>query len=515
MKRLSRREFVRTGCAGVALASIPAICRAPLAAFAPPGPLPLAEYYKMFGVDEALILRTMAAGLAKGGDYCDVYFQNHVAHYIGLEDNIVNVAYTGVDFGVGIRVLKGDQTGYSFTEEITPKAMQMAAETAANIASSGKTLPPQGLTPRTPPQYYPIPTAWQDVKPDRKVAFLPALNQRVFSLDKRVIKCRVFWLDEFSHILIANSDGRIVCDYQPMTGMMVSCTAEQNGRREEGTAMTSGRYGIEYFTSGRVEKLANKAVGQAVLLFEASQPAAGEMEVVLAPGSSGILLHEAIGHGMEADFNRTKVSTFADKMGKQVAEKFVSIVDDGTMPGLRGSINVDDEGNDTQKTVLVENGVLSSYLHDRISARFYGTRPTGNGRRETFRFSPIPRMRNTYMPAGPHDPEEIMRSVKKGIYTEEFSNGEVSIGAGDFTFYVKTGYLIEDGRKTRPIKDVNVIGNGPEVLRRITMVGNDLKFDDGLWTCGKNGQGAPNQMGLPTVKVSAITVGGVNRGTLS
>jgi TldD protein len=245
-------------------------------------------------------------------------------------------------------------------------------------------------------------------------------------------------------------------------------------------------------------------------LFEAVKPEAGEMEVVLAPGSSGILLHEAIGHGMEADFNRKKISTFADKMNKPVAEKFVNIVDDGTIPNLRGTINVDDEGNDSQKTVLVENGILNSYLHDHISAQYYKVEPTGNGRRESFRFNPVPRMRNTFMPAGPHDPEEIIRSVKKGIYTEEFSNGQVSIGAGDFTFYVKTGYLIEDGKKTRPIKDVNVIGNGPEVLRRITMVGNDLKFDEGLWTCGKDGQGMPNQMGLPTVKVSAMTVGGVD-----
>jgi len=275
--------------------------------------------------------------------------------------------------------------------------------------------------------------------------------------------------------------------------------------------MTSGRYGIDYYTPGKVDALAKKAVDRAVLLFEAVKPEAGEMEIVMGPGSSGILLHEAMGHGMEADFNRKKISTFADKIGKPVAEKFVNIVDDGTIPGMRGTINVDDEGNDSQKTILVENGVLNSYMHDRISAQYYKVKPTGNGRRETFRYNPIPRMRNTYMPAGPHDPEEILRSVKKGIYAEEFSNGEVRIGAGDFTFYVKTGYLIEGGKKTRPIKDVNVIGNGPEALRRITMVGNDLEFDDGLWTCGKNGQGMPNQMGIPTVKVSSITVGGVNQ----
>jgi TldD protein len=514
MKRLSRRKFIEKGFSGLALASIPLVFKAnPLEAFgnAPAEALPLSGYYKMFGVDEALIRRIMGVALSKGGDYCDLYFQNRVFHYIGLEDNIVNNAYTGIDFGVGIRVLKGDQTGYSFTEEITTKAMELAAQTAASIATSGKTVSPQELKPHQTPQYYAIQIPWEEVKPDRKVAFLPDLNQKVFSLDKRVIKCRLTWLDEYSHILIANSDGRVVSDYQPMTGMYGSCTAEQNGKKEEGYAMTSGRYGIEYYTPDRIQALAKKAVDRTVLLFEAVKPEAGEMEVVMGPGSSGILLHEAIGHGMEADFNRKKVSTFADKMGKPVAEKLVQIIDDGTIPHLRGSINVDDEGNDSQKTVLVENGVLSSYLHDRISAQHYKVKPTGNGRRETFRDNPIPRMRNTYMPAGPHAPEEILRSVKKGIYTEEFSNGEVNIGAGDFTFYVKTGYLIEDGKKTRPIKDVNVIGNGPEVLRRITMVGNDLKFDDGLWTCGKNGQGMPNQMGIPTVKVSAITVGGVNR----
>jgi TldD protein len=513
MKKLSRREFMRKGCSGLAVVSIPFVFKAdPLKAFANAlaGDLPLRDYYEMFGVDEPLIRRIMGIALRKGGDYCDLYFQNRVFHYIGLEDNIVNNAYTGIDFGVGIRVLNGDQTGYSFTEEITPKAMEQAAETAASIAKSGRTLPPEQLKLYKTPQYYTIRTSWEDVKPDRKVPFLPDINQKVFTADKRMIKCRVAWLDETSHILIANSDGRIVHDYRPMTGMYVSCTAEQNGRKEEGAAMTAGRYGIEYYSPEKVDTLAREAVRRTVLLFDAVKPEAGEMEVVLAPGSSGILLHEAIGHGMEADFNRKKISTFADKMGKPVAEKFVNIVDDGTIPNLRGSINIDDEGNDTQKTVLVADGVLNSYLHDRISAKHYNVKPTGNGRRESFRFNPIPRMRNTYMPAGPHDPEEIIRSVKKGIYTEEFTNGQVSIGAGDFTFYVKTGYLIEDGKRTRPIKDVNVIGNGPEALRRITMVGNDLKFDEGLWTCGKDSQGAPNQMGLPTVKVSAITVGGVS-----
>ena len=245
-------------------------------------------------------------------------------------------------------------------------------------------------------------------------------------------------------------------------------------------------------------------------LFEAVKPEAGEMPVVLSAGSSGILLHEAIGHGMEADFNRKNISIFSDKINKPVAENFVTIVDDGTYPSIRGSINVDDEGNTTEKTFLVENGILRSYMHDRISAKHYNVKPTGSGRRESFRYSPLPRMRNTYMLPGPHKKDEIIESVKKGIYTESFTNGQVFIGAGDFTFYVKSGYLIEDGKLTKPIKDINIIGNGPKVLSDIVMVGDDMKMAEGGWTCGKDGQGVPVSMGLPTVKVSKITVGGVN-----
>jgi TldD protein len=251
MKKLSRRDFMKKGCSGLALASVPFIFRAdPLRAFAnaPAEALGLDAYYKMFGVDEALIRRIMGVALDKGGDYCDLYFQNHVYHYIGLEDNIVNAADSGVDFGVGIRVVKGDQTGYSYTEEITPEAMELAARTAANIAKSDKTIPPQVLNLYKTPQYYTIRTPLEEVRPDRKVSFLPDINQKIFSLDKRVIKCRVVWIDEYSHIMIANSDGRIVGDYQPMTGMYASCTAEQNGQKEEGYAMLSGRYGIEHYT---------------------------------------------------------------------------------------------------------------------------------------------------------------------------------------------------------------------------------------------------------------------------
>jgi TldD protein len=509
MKVLNRRAF----CRGVATAAIPFALRdqvalaveTPLGASSPPS-----RYLSHFGVDQAALRRVMAAALSRGGDYCDLYFEHKVFNYIGVEDKAVNRAYTGVDYGVGIRVLKGDQTGYSFTEEITPPALEQAAKTAANIADAAGGKAPAEYKARETPRYYPIEISWETVKADRKVPLLAAIDDKVFALDKRVVKCRVGFTDETRYILIARSDGRMATDYQPMTGTFVSCVAEQNGRREDAGFNVSGRWGLEYYKPETLERLAREAVRRVAVMFEAVKPAAGEMEVVLAPGNSGILLHEAIGHGMEADFNRKKISIFCDKIGQPVAEKFVSIVDDGTNPNLRGSVNADDEANDTQRTMLVENGILRSYLHDHISAEFYKVKSTGNGRRESFRFMPIPRMRNTYMLPGPHKREEVIGSVKKGLYAEEFTNGQVFIGAGDFTFYVKQGYLIEDGKISRPVKDINIIGNGPQVLRRITMVADDLRFSEGGWTCGKNGQGMPVGMGLPTVKVSAITVGGVN-----
>jgi TldD protein len=445
-----------------------------------------------------------------GGDYCDVYFQHVISNAIGLEDKKVNRAYGSVDYGVGIRVLKGDQTGYSFTEEITPKAMKLAAKTAANIASSGGSAKSMELKLHNLPNYYPIKTSWEEVKIDRKIPYLQGINDKVFTLDSRVIKCQIFFNNETSYILFANSEGRLVYDYQPMCVIYVGVTAEENGKREQNGFNLASRYGFEMLNADNADRLAKESVTRTVELFKAVKPEAGEMPVVLAAGGSGILLHEAIGHGMEADFNRKNASIFSDKIDKSVANKIVNIVDDGTNPNFRGSINIDDEGNDTQKTFLVENGVLRSYLHDRISAQYYKVKPTGSGRRESFRFSPIPRMRNTYMLNGPHKKDEIIASVKKGIYAEYFTNGEVRIGPGDFTFYVKSGYLIEDGKITKPIKDVNIIGNGPQVLADITMVADDFKMDEGGWTCGKDGQGVPVSLGLPTVLVSKITVGGVS-----
>lgn len=502
------------GSKGLAAAGmVPYFLKADLGkAFAMPkaDEMSLNNYYDHFGVTESLIREVMSAGLSKGGDYCDVYFQHKISNYIGLEDKAVNRAYSNVDFGVGIRVLKGDQTGFSFTEEITSQAMKLAAKTAANIADSSQKVSPAPLKLHEHPNYYMIETPWENVGIDQKIPYLQKINDKVFSQDSRVIKSKIWFIDETNYIMLANSEGRIVYDYQPMGMIYVNCIAEQNGQREQNSFNLSGRRGIEFFTPQNIQRLADEAVKRTISLFEAVKPEAGEMEVVLAAGSSGILLHEAIGHGMEADFNRKEISIFSDKINKPVAEKFVTIVDDSRDKNIRGSLNIDDEGNDTERTYLVEDGILRSYLHDRISARYYNVKTTGSGRRQSFRYAAMPRMRNTYMLPGPHKKEEIIRSVKKGLYAEIFTNGEVFIGAGDFTFYVKSGYLIEDGKITKPVKDVNIIGNGPQVLKDIVMVADDMKMAEGGWTCGKNGQSVPVSMGLPTVKVSKITVGGVS-----
>jgi TldD protein len=346
------------------------------------------------------------------------------------------------------------------------------------------------------------------VRPEGKLPILTGLNEKAFAADPRIKKARIFFIDESSAILMATSDGRIVEDLQPMTLCYLTCVAEQEGRREDNFGAVAARDDISFYTPERLDRLVKRTIDRTVVLFDAVQAPAGEMPVVLAAGSSGILLHEAIGHGMEADFNRKGVSIYSDKIGKPVARPFVSIVDEGTQEHARGAINVDDEGHSVGKTMLVEDGTLTTYLHDSISAKHYGVKPTGNGRRESYQHPPMPRMRSTYMLPGPHGKEEIVRSVKKGIYCTNFTNGQVQIGAGDFTFYVKNGYMIEDGRITKPIKDVNIIGNGPKVLELVDMVSDDLEIDEGGWTCGKNGQRVPVSQGLPTVRVSSITVGG-------
>jgi TldD protein len=511
-KKFNRRDFLKT--TGVAVAGsmfLPSMLSGCISGTkASPLSYQLNDYLDHFGVNEQMLLEVIAEGLSKGGDYCDLYFQHAINNSIALEDNIVNRATSNVSFGVGIRVLNGEQTGFSYTEDITLASMKSAARTAANIANSSAVVSAVPLSHKAIPNHYQINTPWEEVSINSKIPILLAINEKTFSLDPRIVKTNVSFSDNTSYILFASSEGVIACDYQPMSQLTATCVAEQNGRREENNYSLSGRTDYDFLTRENLDRVATEAVTRTVLLFEAGSPKAGQMPVVLAAGSSGILLHEAIGHGMEADFNRRGESIFSDKIGKKVAESFVSIIDDGTVPNMRGSINMDDEGNTTKKTYMVEDGILTSYLHDRISAKHYGVEPTGNGRRESFRHKPLPRMRNTYMLNGPHKKEEIIESVKYGIYAESFTNGQVKIGAGDFTFYVKMGYLIEDGKLTRPIKDINIIGNGPRVLSDIVMVADDLSMSENSWTCGKGGQGVPASMGQPTVKVSSITVGGLN-----
>lgn len=467
------------------------------------------SYFERFGVTERLIADTLAAALSRGGDHADVYFQHRVGADLGLEDGAVNRAYASVELGVGVRVVKGDQTGYGYTEDLGAASLVECAKTAAVIADGPARLGPSRFHVGAPlPNRYPLVRPWDEIRPEEKLPLVSALNARTFAADPRVKKVNVFLHDEAGVVLVADSSGRMTEDRQPMTVLYLSVLAEQDGRREQNGYNVAGRAGFEFYTPDRLDRVVREAVARTTILFEAGKPPAGEMPVVLAAGSSGILLHEAIGHGMEADFNRKGVSIYADKIGKPIAKPFVNIVDDATNVGARGAINVDDEGNAAGTTHLVENGVLATYLHDAISARHFGVAPTGNGRRESYRHPPLPRMRATYMLPGPHEKDEIIRSVKKGIYCVNFSNGQVNIGAGDFTFYVKNGWLIEDGRLTKPVKDVNIIGNGPKALEQVDMVSNDLAIDEGGWTCGKDGQSVPVSQGLPTVRVASMTVGG-------
>ena len=504
---ITRRTVISAGAAAVT-----AVAVSDLFSFsdvlASTGPTDGIGYFGRFGVTDKLIKDTLGAAMSKGGDYADVFFQHRVSNNMGLEDGAVNRAFANVALGVGVRVVKGDQTGYGYTEDLTTDGLRRAALTAAAIADGPAKTAPVRFKTTEKPNRYPVKANWDEVRPQQKLSILNSLNEKTFKADARVKKVNINFADMSSVILIADSNGRIVEDAQPMTSIYLSTVAEQEGRRENNTVNIAGRADMTLYSPEKLDKLVRNAIDKTMILFDAVQPPAGEMPVVLGAGSSGILLHEAIGHGMEADFNRKNQSIYSDKIGKPIAKDFVSIVDEGTQEAARGAINIDDEGNSVGTTMLVQKGILTTYLHDSISAKHYGVKPTGNGRRQGYEFAPMPRMRSTYMLPGPHKKDEIIASVKNGIYCDHFSNGQVQIGAGDFTFYVKNGYLIEDGKLTKPIKDVNIIGNGPKVLEQIDMVADDLKIDEGGWTCGKDGQGVPVSQGMPTVRVASITVGG-------
>ena len=470
----------------------------------------IAKAFERFGITEEMLRCVIHKALAKGGDYADLYFEHTFRNSVGLQDKAVNRTNSAIEYGVGVRVIAGDQTGYSYTENITLDDMLRAAESAAMIAD----LPhphhsPEAITAlKHRNDFYPIVRPWESISVKEKIPHLQQLNDRIFELDPRVTRVNILLDDTTSHILFYNSETLLYVDYRPMVTFIASCVMEHQGASERNCATRSFRIGAEFLTPTLIEEMAQEAVQKTAILFNASKPKGGEMPVVMGAGGSGILLHEAIGHAFEADFNRKNTSIFSDQLGQKICNAQINVVDDATIPHNRGSLNIDDEGTLGQKTYIVKEGVLNSYLHDRISARHYGVEPTGNGRRESFRNIPIPRMRSTYMEAGTSTQQEMIEQIHQGIFVDNFSNGQVQIGAGNFTFFVKSGYLIENGRLTQPIKDINIIGNGPKALADITIVGNNPIIDNGTWTCGKDGQSAPVTCGMPSVLVKSLTVGG-------
>ncbi len=464
-----------------------------------------------FNITRKDIEDTIAMAMSCGGNYVDVYFEHSISSHIKLQDNKVDSAATQVEYGVGVRVVCGERTGYAYTENVTRQELLNVARIAGFIAQRVDTKT-YNTTLQPLPEIknrYPELLKWSDTDIEFKKPYLEQLNDKIFALDNRVRKTNISFGDGISHILFANSLGEMYYDFVPIAMLSAFCLMEQDGTYEQGGASRSFHQGAEFLSEDLVNELSEEAVKRTSILFDAIKPAGGEMPVVMGSGSSGILLHEAIGHAFEADFIRKGTSIFTDSLGKQICHKDINIVDDGTISNNRGSINYDDEGVIGQKTYIVEGGKLSSFLHDRISAQYFGVAPTGNGRRESFRSAPLPRMRATYMENGQDCEADIIASVKDGIYVDVFSNGQVQIGAGDFTFYVKSGYLIENGKLGAPIKDINIIGNGPKALQSISMIGNNSTIDNGTWTCGKDGQSCAVTCGMPSVLVDKLTVGGV------
>jgi TldD protein len=450
--------------------------------------------------------------LSRGGDYADLFFEYRAGGAVVFEEGITRAASRSVSMGLGVRVQRGDATGHAHVEELSPEAMKRAAQTASQIATDGGAPSSIGLEPVTLPRRYELDQPSLVAPGPSKRELLERASRAATAEDSRVAKVEATFVEEVREILIATSDGRIVHDFQPMLRFGVRVIVESNGRREAGRSGGGGRTTLGYFQDRTPEVHAREAVRQAIVALDARSAPAGQMEVVLAPGDSGILLHEAVGHGLEADFNRKGTSNYSDRIGEEVASSLCSVVDDASILQGRGSINVDDEGVEPSRTVLIEGGVLRGYMQDRLSARHFCQSPTGNGRRQSFSTVPMPRMTNTVLLAGQHSADEIVASVSRGVFARAFGGGQVDISNGDFVFSLTEAYLIEGGKITAPLKGVNLIGNGPETLRRVTMLGDDLELSDGIWTCGKDGQTVPVGVGCPTVKISAITVGGTQLG---
>jgi TldD protein len=465
---------------------------------------------RKFGVTARDLERYLAEALSGGGDYADVFFEYLETTSISIDESIVKSATQGVSVGAGVRVISGEKTGYAYSDDLSPERILQAARVAACIASGPSSITKTGLEQAQRRDLYTLASVPAEASLADRVKLVQRADEAARSADSRVFQVQAVYSDSVKHLLMATSDGVLNHDTQPMARLSVFVLAKDDrGRPEQGYHGGGGRVPFDFFlTTKTPEYFAKEAVRQAVVQLGAVEAPAGESTVVLGPGWPGILLHEAVGHGLEADFNRKGVSAFSGRVGQQVASPLCTVVDDGAIANRRGSLNVDDEGEPTQQNVLIENGILRGYLQDRLSSRITGATVTGNGRRESYKHIPMPRMTNTFMLAGESDPEEIIRSVARGIYCVSFGGGQVDITSGNFVFSATESYLIEDGRLTRPVRGASLVGNGPEALKYVSMVGNDLKLDEGVGVCGKDGQSVPVGVGIPTIKIDRMTVGG-------
>ena len=461
------------------------------------------------GLDERNLNRTLGSMMQGGVDYADLYFQVSRHESWTLEDGIIREGSFSNDQGVGVRATSGEKTGFAYSDELIMPALEQAAGAARAIARQGQDKSVQAWNRREVLPLYSVDDPTISIADEQKTALLSEIDAATRDLDSRVEQVIVSLASSQDLILLAASDGTLAADIRPLIRLNVSVILQQDGRREQGYAGGGARTDLNYFLDGDIPlDFAKEAVRQAIVQLEAQAAPAGTMPIVLGPGWPGILLHEAVGHGLEGDFNRKGTSAFSGKVGQKVASSLCTIVDDGTLADRRGSLAVDDEGTPGQYSVLVEDGILKGYMQDKLNARLMGVKSTGNGRRESFAHVPMPRMTNTYMLAGPHDPEEIIASVEKGIYAPNFGGGQVDITSGKFVFSASEAYLIENGKVTAPVKGAMLIGDGPEALNKISMVGNDLQLDSGVGTCGKEGQSVPVGVGQPTLKIDEITVGG-------
>jgi TldD protein len=463
-----------------------------------------------YNITEHDLERYLDTALDAGGDYADLYFEYQATTALSVDESMVKSATEGVTVGCGVRVIHGERTGYAYTDDLSPQKIAQAARLAACIARGPARAHTVGLTGYDLPRnLYPLAAVPTDAALAEKLELALRADRAARAADPRICQVRVGYSDEVRHVMIATSDGRLAADHQPLTRLAVSAQARNGKLITQGFSGGGGRVALDFFhTQKPPERFAAEAARQAVVQLTAEEAPAGEMTVVLGPGWPGILLHEAIGHGLEADFNRKKVSAFSGLMGRRVASDLCTVVDDGTIPNRRGSLNMDDEGSPSQQTVLIEKGILKGYLQDKLSARLMRASLTGNGRRESYSEMPMPRMTNTYLLAGQDAPEDIIRGVDRGLYAANFGGGQVDIVSGRFVFSASEAYLIENGRITRPVRNATLIGNGPEALTRVSAVGADLALDEGVGTCSKEGQTVPVGVGIPTLRIDGMTVGG-------